>query len=80
MNLRKIAKRLQTALCYRGRHIRINQIQYYSEKTERIGTIYQVCETVFDEKKEKNRREVYCESTRMADVVEVLSALYEGGE
>ena len=80
MNLRKTAKRLQMALCHRGRYIRINQIQYYSSKTETIGTIYQVCETVFDEERGKKRREVYCESPRMADVVEVLLSLYKGGE
>lgn len=80
MNLHKIAERLQAALCQRGRKIRINQMQYYSEATGRRGTMYQVCESVVDSRTGKKTTEVYCKSSRMVDVVMALRALYEGGE
>lgn len=80
MDLAKIAKRLQAALCRKGRRIRINRTEYYSKTTGRLGTFYRVCETVFDEESGKDRVEVYCESGRMLDVVYTLRALYEGGE
>lgn len=34
MNLRKVATKLQTALCQKGRFIKLNQMQAYSEKRE----------------------------------------------
>ncbi len=80
MNLAKIAKRLQAALCRQGRSIRINRLQYYSETTGRVGTMYQVCESVTDEETGKKRTETYYKGTRLVEVVFVLRALYEGGE
>lgn len=80
MNLHKITERLQTALCRRGRMIRINQRQYYSKTTGRRGTMYTVCESVVDEETGKKKTEVYCTTTRMVEVVLALRELYEGGE
>lgn len=79
MNLRDRINRLQTALRCRGRYIRINQMQYYSEKTERIGTVYQVCETVTD-KNGRKKNEIYCKSPKLADVLLTLIEIYEDGE
>lgn len=79
MNLAKIAKRLQAALCRKGRRIRINRTEYFRKSDGRLGVFYRVCETVFDEESGKDRVEVYCESGRMIDVVYTLRALYEGG-
>ena len=78
MNLRASAKRLQQALCLRGRYIQINQRQYYSEKTGRMGTIYTVCESVEGEDG-KRHRTVYAESPAFGDVVTVLVSLYKSG-
>lgn len=79
MNLAKIAERLQTALCRKGRRIRVNRSQYYTDEG-RLRIMYQVCETIDDADTGKKRTEVYCKSARMVDVVTVLRALYEGGE
>lgn len=78
MNLRKTAKRLQQALCLRGRYIQINQRQYYSEKTGRMGTIYTVCESVEGDDG-KRHRQVYAESPVFGDVVTALVSLYNSG-
>lgn len=80
MNLRKIARQLQTALCQQGRRIKINQIQYYSERTERMGTMYIVSESVYDDEQGKNVTHEYCSSPKLLDVVQTLHALYKGGE
>lgn len=80
MNLYQTAKRLQTALCLQGRHIRINQIQYYSEKAEKMCTIYKVLESVLNDEEMKKETVEYCSSSSMVDVVKTLHALYKGGE
>lgn len=80
MDLAKIAKRLQAALCRKGRPVRIDRLQYYSEKNGRIGTMYRVCETVVDDDTGKKRTEVHYKGTRLVEVVVILRALYEGGE
>ena len=40
MNLRRMAHKLQQALCYKGIIIKINQVQSYSEKAERMVNKY----------------------------------------
>jgi major membrane immunogen (membrane-anchored lipoprotein) len=80
VNLAKIAERLQTALCRKGRPVRIDRMQYFRKSDGRLGTYYRVSEKVFDEESGKNRTEVYYEGGRMVDVVCTLRALYEGGD
>lgn len=80
MNLGRTARRLQAALCQRGRRVKINQVQYYSETTGRMGTLYRVCESVYDDEQGKNVTVEYCSSPKMLDVVQTLHALYKGGE
>ena len=78
MNLRRTAYKLQTALCAKGRYIRINQFQSYSPKAERMVTKFVLAEKQTIEncgiKKEKyvNILETYS----MADVVKKLARIY----
>ncbi len=78
MNLRRIANKLQTALCLKGRYIRINQYQSYSPKAERMVTKF-----VLTEKKEvevrgirKIKNVTIIETYSMADVVKELARIY----
>lgn len=78
MNLRRTKNKLQTALCAKGRYIRINQFQSYSPKAERMVTKFVLAEKQTIEncgiKKEKyvNILETYS----MADVVKKLARIY----
>lgn len=80
MKLNRLARRLQTALCMQGRHIRINQFQHYSEKKERMVTKYMLSE----EKINSDGKRYYVailETYQMAEVVKALAGLLDtGGE
>lgn len=74
MDLYRTARRLQMALCQRGRRVKINQVQYFSRLTGRPATMYVVTETEkLDTGKIKNTE--ICKSTRIADVVTAMAAL-----
>ena len=77
MNLHALARKLQTALSIRGRYIKINQYQHYSEHTGRMVTKFVVCEKRKIEDKEKDVS--ICETYQMADVVKSLASLLNGG-
>lgn len=77
MNLKRTAYRLQTALIQRERYIKINQYQTYAEKTGRMVTKYVCCEKRLTDGKMKNV--TICESYQIADVVQALAALLDGG-
>lgn len=72
MNMQKLVRRLQTALCVKGRHIKINQLQHYSEQRERMVTKY-----VLSEKKENKGGKPYSieilSTYRMSEVVRALA-------
>ncbi len=77
MNLFATARKLQTALCQQGMHYKINQVQSYSPRAERMVTKYLLIET-----KEVNDRRVnttILETYSLVDVVKMLAALYGGG-
>lgn len=74
-NLRRIASKLQTALCQKGVYIKINQVQTYSEKSERMVTKYMLAEIKDNKRKSENILETY----QMIDVVKCLAEIY-GGE
>lgn len=75
MNLRRVANKLQTALCEKGRYIRINQYQSYSEKAERMVTKFVLTEKrLMDGGKVKNV--TIAETYQMADVVKTLAGMY----
>ena len=77
MDYRKTAKRIQLALCRRGRRIKINQMQYISKKTGCPATMYVVVETeVLENGKVKNKE--ICTSSNIVDVVSALARLLDG--
>ena len=79
MNLRRTANKLQTALCQKGRYIRINQYQSYSERAERMVTKFVLTERrMTDEGEMKNF--TIMETYQMAEVVKTLAELYGGAD
>ena len=78
-SLRQLARKLQTALCQKGRYIKLNQHQLYSEKQERMVTKYVLQETRdFPNGKKKNV--TILEAYQLADVVQKLAAIYGGDD
>lgn len=77
MNMQKLARKLQTALCVQDRKIRINQYQHYSDKRERMVTKYVLTEEkiIKDKPKTVEVATVY----QMSEVVKILAGLLEGG-
>lgn len=75
MNLRRIANKLQLALCQKGKYIKINQYQSYSPKAERM-----VSKFVLVEKREtptgKMKDFTILETYQLADVVKELARMY----
>ena len=75
MNLRRIANKLQLALCQKGKYIKINQYQSYSQKAERMVTKF-----VLVEKREtptgKMKDFPILETYQMAEVVKELARMY----
>ena len=76
MNLKAIARKLQTALCQKGRFIKINQFQNYSPRAERMVTKFVVTEKKRDAKG-RNKDFVILETYQMADVVKKLAEIYQ---
>lgn len=77
MNLHATARKLQTALALKGRYIKINQLQSYSERAERMVTKFVLFEKRNVEGKEKNV--TICSTYSMADVVKTLAAILNDG-
>lgn len=76
-SMRQLAHKLQLALCQKGRHIKLNQYQSYSEKRERMVTKYvltELRETPTGRKKNFTILETY----QMAEVVKALADIYGG--
>lgn len=77
MNMQKLARRLQTALCMQGRKIRINQYQHYSDKRGRMVTKYVLTEEKII--REKRKTVEIATAYQMSEVVKILAGLLEGG-
>lgn len=75
-NLKSLAYRLQTALATKGRYIKINQFQTWSDRKQRMVTKFVVCEKRLVDDKHKNV--TVLETYQMADVVKGLAALLNG--
>ena len=75
-SLRALAHKLQTALLYNGTKIKINQMQAYSEKRDRMVTKYVVYEYRPDE---KPKNVTLLETYQIADVVKLLASRYSDG-
>lgn len=76
-SMRQLAHKLQLALCQKGRHIKLNQYQSYSEKRGRMVTKYvltELRETPTGRKKNFTILETY----QMAEVVKALADIYGG--
>ena len=75
VKIKRLAYKLQTALCQEGRHIKINQLQAYSPKADRMVTKYVVVEkrTLPNGKKKDF---VILETYSIADVVKKLAEMY----
>ena len=76
-NLRGIAARLQTALCKKGIFVKINQVQAYSEKSERMVTKYMLIRT--EKVNGRNKNTTILETYRLAEAVKLLADMYEDG-
>ena len=75
-SLRALAYKLQTALMHKGIKIKINQMQTYSEKKDRMVTKYVVYEYRPDE---KPKNVTLLETYQIADVVKLLAGRYSDG-
>lgn len=72
-NLKALTHKLQTALCARGRYIRINQFQSWSDRKQRMVTKFVICEKrIVDD---KHKSVTIMETYQMADVVKTLARL-----
>ena len=72
-SLRALVGKLQTALAQKGRYIKINQFQSWSDRQQRMVTKFVVCEKRMVNKKLKDV--AILETYQMADVVKGLAAL-----
>lgn len=75
-NLRALAYKLQNALLANGVKIKINQMQAYSERMDRMVAKYVVYEYRPDE---KPKNVTLLETYQIADVVKLLAGLYSDG-
>lgn len=76
-NLRGMAVKLQTALCQKGIFVKINQVQAYSKKSERMVTKYMLIKT--EKIAGRNKNTTILETYRLAEVVKCLADMYGGG-
>ena len=74
MNMRFMAYKLQSALSQRGKYYKINQLQSYSVRHDRMVTKYVVEKTVPGEPRGERVLETYS----MAEVVKTLAKIYSG--
>ena len=74
MNMRFMAYKLQSALSQRGEHYKVNQLQSYSVRHDRMVTKYVVEKIVPGELRGERVLETYS----MADVVKTLAKIYSG--
>ena len=76
-SMRQLAHRLQLALCQRGRYIKLNQFQTYSERQERMVTKY-----VLQERREtptgRKKDFTILETYQLAEVVKAMAKIYGG--
>lgn len=73
MNARRMMNKLVLAINLRGRRVKINQVQKYSERCGRMVTKYMVMEERFQPKTGKRRYVSVLESGQAAEVVQALA-------
>ncbi len=69
MNLKRTIYKLQTALCCKGRKVKINQLQSWSEKHERMVTKFVIIEN----------GEIILSTYQAAEAVKMLANMLGGG-
>lgn len=75
--LKSTVYKLQKALSLKGRYIKINQKQFWSDKLEKFCTKYELKETVVEDGVKK---EVFLlETFKTVDVVKCLAEMLNGG-
>lgn len=79
MKIKRTMYKLQTALCMRGERIKINQRQMWSEKNERMVTVYMVQREKYDLEKQRMKYNTILESYHAVDVVKYLAKLLSDG-
>lgn len=77
MNLRVATVKLQKALLMQGRKIKINQIQSYSEKANKMITKYIVIETK-GVAKGRRKNVTLLETYSLVEVVKLMANMYRG--
>lgn len=77
MNIKRIAYKLQTALCQKGIYVKINQVQSYSNRAERMVTKYVLIKQ--EEVNGRHKNVTIMETYQIADVVKKLAEMYGGG-
>lgn len=77
MNFDRIASKLQRALLQKGRMIKINRVQMYSERRNAMLTRYSVVEPMMVDGKIKNV--TLLETFQIREVVMLLKDMYGGG-
>lgn len=76
MNLKRLVSKLQTALCERGQHYKVNHVQVYSPKTNRMITKYVVIHSQKVDDRIKNT--TILETYKLYEVVQTLANIYKG--
>lgn len=76
MSLKRIASKLQKALCAKGIIIKINHVQIYSEIKKSMITKYIVIHT--EKINHENKNTTLLETYKISDVVTLLSKMYRG--
>lgn len=74
-NLRRVIVKLQTALFRKGIYIKVNQVQTYSEKCERMVTKYMLIQT--EKVMGHNKNTTILETSQLAEVAKCLATLYQ---
>lgn len=75
MNIRRLMYKLQTALNMRGKRVKINQFQHWSDKQERMVTKYVATMERVNAKDGKTHVVTICESYQAADIVQAFANL-----
>lgn len=75
--LKSTVYKLQKALAIKGRYIKINQKQFWSDKLEKFCTKYELKETVVEDGVKKEV--VLLETFKTVDVVKCLAEMLNGG-
>ena len=80
MNARRMMNKLVLAINLRGRRVKINQVQKYSERCGRMVTKYMVMEKRFQPKTGKRRYVSVLESGQASEVVQALADMLNSTE